>query len=309
MSERPHSRKRNDSGKTGEVKRRGEGLGKGQQGNSGRGQHEADKNKRPGNSRGLFGSGSPDAFDLYDVMKILKDSQSSTRAGGNGSGFDISDLLNGLNSENTHVTNNNNIDIMDLLNMLQNQTGSSNSTITNNNNISMQDLLNALNNQNNYASGSHGSVSHQTPIQHSQPSVQHTQPSHSVPLNSGGNKKKGGSGFLFLLIFLLILFFVFGRGGCSSGGSSTINTDTNTNTNTNPGGNSANTASTWNYGTPVSHANSYVDASTASVNTEVATGSRKKYTSLLGNGNDQVTMLVYMCGTDLESSTAWQPRT
>ena len=37
------------------------------------------------------------------------------------------------------------------------------------------------------------------------------------------------------------------------------------------------------------------------LNTEVAAGSRKKYTKLVGNGNDTVTIMVYMCGTDLES--------
>jgi hypothetical protein len=88
MSERPHSRKRNDSGETGEVNRRGEGLGKkNPSGNSGRGQNVQ--------GSGLFGSGKNDGFDLDDVMKILKSSQSRgpERAGG---GFDISDLLNGL---------------------------------------------------------------------------------------------------------------------------------------------------------------------------------------------------------------------
>ncbi len=38
-----------------------------------------------------------------------------------------------------------------------------------------------------------------------------------------------------------------------------------------------------------------------SVNTSVASGSRAKYTTIKGNGSDVVTILVYMCGTDLES--------
>ena len=38
-----------------------------------------------------------------------------------------------------------------------------------------------------------------------------------------------------------------------------------------------------------------------SVNTEVAKGSRAKYTTIKGNNQDTVTILVYMCGTDLES--------
>jgi hypothetical protein len=37
------------------------------------------------------------------------------------------------------------------------------------------------------------------------------------------------------------------------------------------------------------------------LDTTVAAGSRAKYTKLKGNGNDTVTILVYMCGTDLES--------
>lgn len=37
------------------------------------------------------------------------------------------------------------------------------------------------------------------------------------------------------------------------------------------------------------------------LNTSVAPGSRAKYTNILGNGKDTVTVMVYMCGTDLES--------
>jgi hypothetical protein len=37
------------------------------------------------------------------------------------------------------------------------------------------------------------------------------------------------------------------------------------------------------------------------LDTTVAEGSRAKYTSIKGNGNDVVTILVYLCGTDLES--------
>ena len=38
------------------------------------------------------------------------------------------------------------------------------------------------------------------------------------------------------------------------------------------------------------------------LNTSVVSGARNKYTTLLGNGNDTVTIMLYMCGTDLESS-------
>ena len=42
-------------------------------------------------------------------------------------------------------------------------------------------------------------------------------------------------------------------------------------------------------------------ANTGKLNTSVAPGAREKYTKLLGNGRDTATIMVYMCGTDLES--------
>ncbi|MBR6020755.1 MAG: peptidase C11 [Lachnospiraceae bacterium] len=45
----------------------------------------------------------------------------------------------------------------------------------------------------------------------------------------------------------------------------------------------------------------HVAVESGNVNNEVAKGSRAKYTTIQGNGKDKVTILVYMCGTDLES--------
>jgi len=45
-------------------------------------------------------------------------------------------------------------------------------------------------------------------------------------------------------------------------------------------------------------------SNTGRLNTSVATGARAKRTKLLGNGKDTVTVMVYMCGTDLESKNA-----
>lgn len=42
-------------------------------------------------------------------------------------------------------------------------------------------------------------------------------------------------------------------------------------------------------------------ANTGSLNTSVAQSARAKYTALKGNGRDTATIMVYMCGTDLES--------
>ena len=43
------------------------------------------------------------------------------------------------------------------------------------------------------------------------------------------------------------------------------------------------------------------EANTGRLNSSVAPGSREKYTRLLGGGRDTATIMVYMCGTDLES--------
>ncbi len=43
------------------------------------------------------------------------------------------------------------------------------------------------------------------------------------------------------------------------------------------------------------------DVGGGNINNGVAAGSRAKRTSILGNNNDTVTLMVYMCGTDLES--------
>lgn len=42
-------------------------------------------------------------------------------------------------------------------------------------------------------------------------------------------------------------------------------------------------------------------ANTGKLNTSRTSGAREQYTRLLGNGRDTVTIMVYMCGTDLES--------
>ena len=47
----------------------------------------------------------------------------------------------------------------------------------------------------------------------------------------------------------------------------------------------------------------YVAEETASYDNAVASGTRERYTQILGNGQDTVTIMVYVCGTDLESKS------
>ena len=47
---------------------------------------------------------------------------------------------------------------------------------------------------------------------------------------------------------------------------------------------------------------------TGRLDTSVASGARSKYTKIRGGGNDTVTIMVYMCGTDLESRSGMASR-
>lgn len=72
-------------------------------------------------------------------------------------------------------------------------------------------------------------------------------------------------------------------------------------------GNSSADSSTASYGNSVWNSGSDYwmqsssDSGNGVLNTEVAAGSREKYTAIAGDGEDIITIMVYMCGTDLES--------
>ena len=170
--------------------------------------------------------------------------------------------------------------------------------------------------------GSHGSY----PGSHSGYSGNHSGPQVNTPLGSIGGLGQGSSGpshpssgsgrptkrkgislfriILFILILLLVMNMLGMCGGSSneSGNSGGFTEVTPTPRPTPkptsaPQSNSASvTGGHWN-----PPQTSYVDAS-SSLSTTVANGAREKYTTLKGNGNDTVTLLVYLCGTDLESS-------
>ncbi len=105
-------------------------------------------------------------------------------------------------------------------------------------------------------------------------------PSQNRP--AGSNTKRAAAGGGGAAIIAIIVFFILKFMG---GGSSTPNSGNNT---VNNGG-----------------GNSYTYSDTPSVSqsadTSVAGGSREKRTVINGGGRDNVTLMVYMCGTDLES--------
>ncbi|MBR4444745.1 MAG: hypothetical protein IKS37_02440 [Solobacterium sp.] len=122
-------------------------------------------------------------------------------------------------------------------------------------------------------------------------------PSSGRRSNTTRNITRGGIGGSVLLLLAYMLF-----GGGIGGNSGTTPTPTPTAAPTpTPVVTPSSQTGGFHFGTQTTNQVTYTDASTPSVNTAVTSGSRDKYTKLLGNGQDQVTIMIYMCGTDLES--------
>lgn len=132
---------------------------------------------------------------------------------------------------------------------------------------------------------------------------------------SGHTRAAIGGGLSLPVIIIAVVFLLFkngGLGGLLGGSSSDTQSQTSYETTAAQtdsssggignllggllGGGSANSAYTSSSGSYSSSATSY-----SKVDTSVASGSRAKRTRILGNGQDTVTLMVYMCGTDLES--------
>ncbi|MBR2812401.1 MAG: hypothetical protein IKD69_13575 [Solobacterium sp.] len=125
------------------------------------------------------------------------------------------------------------------------------------------------------------------------------------PSGGGGGVVKGigGLGLGAILIYMLMN----GLGGNGGGGSTTITTNpvvgpASTPTPIVANNNTQSSTGAFHFGTQTSQQSSAVNASTAAVDTSVSSGIRDKYTTLLGNGQDTMTIMVYMCGTDLETN-------
>lgn len=147
------------------------------------------------------------------------------------------------------------------------------------------------------------------------------QPGNQSPFQGsvgGGNNynyqrpRSNGGGLLRFILLALVIFFVLSFLGraCSSNETANV-TPTPTPTpvvTPTPAPTVAPTptpvapSSLYNYGSATINNVNYVDASSNSLNTNVTTGARDKFTQIKGNGQDTITMLVYMCGTDLESN-------
>ncbi|MBE6876488.1 MAG: peptidase C11 [Ruminococcus sp.] len=114
-----------------------------------------------------------------------------------------------------------------------------------------------------------------------------------------GTKAAAGGGGIALLAIIISLLF---GGGFDS--DTTTNHTANTNQFSTSGGSSIISSLTGQAPagfTSSSSGSNYFANSGGSADTSVASGSRAKYTSILGNNADTVTIMLYMCGTDLES--------
>lgn len=139
---------------------------------------------------------------------------------------------------------------------------------------------------------------------------------------SGGSgpNRSGGGGSLLKIAIIVIVLLLGGGGGLSTflGGDSDYDSNTytqttnTTNTTNTTGQSSQNTSAGSGYGSFGSYSDLFnsvsgssngwsTTANTGKLNTTVASGARDRYTKVNGDGSDTVTIMVYMCGTDLES--------
>ena len=110
--------------------------------------------------------------------------------------------------------------------------------------------------------------------------------------DSGAKRSSGAKTNPLAIIALIIVALVGGGGGLSSllGGSS------------GSGDGSGSTASLFGGFSGSSSLSSWTNGSnTGKLNTNVSDKAEAKRTNIIGNGSDVITIMVYMCGTDLES--------
>ncbi|MEY8389151.1 clostripain-related cysteine peptidase [Oscillospiraceae bacterium 38-13] len=118
---------------------------------------------------------------------------------------------------------------------------------------------------------------------------------------SGGGKRSGGG--LMKLIILLAVLLLGGGGslGALMGGQGGESLTASAGQTSAPSGGGDISALFGSLGGGSVSGGWAEPANTGRLDETVAPGAREKYTRLLGDGRDTVTLMVYMCGTDLES--------
>ena len=141
-----------------------------------------------------------------------------------------------------------------------------------------------------------------------------------------GSGRRSGGGMNPLLIIIILAVLLLGGGGGLSGLLGGGSSDQGTSLQTTTGGSGSTSGSTQSSSAGSGSSGSSSSGSTVSsstsgsqtssnglikvsdnrgkLNRNVSSDAREKYTSILGGGKDTITILVYLCGTDLESRSA-----
>ena len=125
--------------------------------------------------------------------------------------------------------------------------------------------------------------------------------------SSGSTKKGGGLGKILLIIAVIVIgYFILKScmgGGCSMGNIAGNAADFSNGGTTSDGFMSSILSgyNTYDAADATAPEANTASTSTTVINTSVSNQARDKYTKLKGNGQDKTTLMVYMCGTDLES--------
>ena len=122
--------------------------------------------------------------------------------------------------------------------------------------------------------------------------------------NRGGGSgptRAGGKSPLAMIIVLIVALLgggggLLGSGALTGGGTGASDTTIE------------NLSGGYSSGYSSAASNWTTDTNVQQMDTVVASGSRAKYTTIKGGGQDVVTIMVYMCGTDLESKSAMATR-
>ena len=122
---------------------------------------------------------------------------------------------------------------------------------------------------------------------------------------SGGNITRSGGGGMMKLIILALVILLGGGGGVgtllSNNPMDTMPQTQNTQQSVGQGGSQYIDLSSLYGNLSGGNVSGGWNANTGNLDTTVVEGARNKYTKILGNGEDKATIMVYLCGTDLES--------
>nr|WP_325229711.1 clostripain-related cysteine peptidase [uncultured Oscillibacter sp.] len=119
--------------------------------------------------------------------------------------------------------------------------------------------------------------------------------------SSGGGRSGGGLMKIILLLAVLLLGGGGGLGALLGGGGEGLTAPVSQSTSSGQTGGADLSALFGSLGGGSVSSGWETPANTGRLDETVAPGARAKYTQMLGGGRDTVTLMVYMCGTDLES--------